>query len=446
MEESHVRLRKGRFIKKDDPICEALSITNFNLMEICETHITYADNVDANIIHTKLHLDEDLDVGVKVPREIESIFEPAEYRPVIKPLDFTQEWIKQRKRMHSRSARLDEEDEIDLEMENIARKLRKKFSKQLKKQEAASEEQEVKKIGDELSFEETIDENPVVKGDSSPRKKAGLSLPNMKKKMAEEGLPPLNPDETFAGVPTSASQQISDDEPLAADPSSTSFKEVGEAINQIAPEIPAMPSLPRDPHISDEEGFVPMSPAVSSPPPMPQEDKEEAIEKAKSKGYEDGYKIGEEKAMIVIQEKVNQILDEFSKMIHEFEGMKSNILVSAQENFQTICQSMMESLLQREFQMNPKSFETIIERAIAEAVPDDEFKVLVSQDTYDRVKDDVSDSLKGRLKVDQGMKEGNFKIESKLSVVDGNISQIIEDLLDQADIELFDKHSDDKVG
>ena len=133
-------------------------------MEICDTPITYADNVHSNIIHQKLHTYSALDEGVRQSVEIETIFEPSEFRPVIKPLDFTQEWIKQKKRLHSRHARSDDEDEIDIEMENIARKLRKKFSNKMKQQERNSEANETRKIGEQLDFIEHIDDEVVEPG------------------------------------------------------------------------------------------------------------------------------------------------------------------------------------------------------------------------------------------------------------------------------------------
>ena len=149
-EDAHVRKKKGRFIKKGDPIAKVLTISDFDLMEICDTAVTYADNINANVIHNKLHDRDDLQGNVRQSQEIDTVFEPAEFRPVIKPLDFTQEWIKQKKQLHSRHSRLDDDDDIDIEMENIARKLRKKFKSDSKGLEANSEEDEVKKIGESL--------------------------------------------------------------------------------------------------------------------------------------------------------------------------------------------------------------------------------------------------------------------------------------------------------
>ena len=52
--------RNGRFIKKGDPLHKVLSITDFSLSDICVSPITFHDNANANIIHEKLHLREEL--------------------------------------------------------------------------------------------------------------------------------------------------------------------------------------------------------------------------------------------------------------------------------------------------------------------------------------------------------------------------------------------------
>ena len=64
MEENHIRKKRGRFIKKDDPIQFSMAISEFNLIDICEFDVTYADNVEANIIHSRLHLDDDIKAGL----------------------------------------------------------------------------------------------------------------------------------------------------------------------------------------------------------------------------------------------------------------------------------------------------------------------------------------------------------------------------------------------
>lgn len=433
-EESHVRNIRGRFIKKSDPLKKSLSITDFNLMEICDATITYADNINSNIIHNRLHPTQDINESIRASVEIETIFEPAEFRPVIKPLDFTQEWIKQKKRLHSRHSRHDEDDEIDIEMESIARKLRKKFNSDSDKKSKNSEANETKKIGEQLDFVSDIDSDTLEQfNDLAP-----LTQPS---------------DRENKPVPKDELNALDDPNDIGAEAIETAEQTPERSID---PNVPIQQDqIIQEPLMTRDRDFPPQN----SAPPIPQEqpnqnqsidpkveiDKENIYQKARSDGFEDGYRYGEEKAMLVVEEKVSMILSELANVVKEFEGLKGNILASTQENFQTVCQSLLESLLQKEFEMNPDSFTKVIQKAIAEAVPDDEFKILVSQDSYERLKSHIPEDLLQKIKVDQELDDHNFKIESQLSVVDGNIRQMITDLLEQADLALF-QDEDDKVG
>ncbi|NRA62921.1 MAG: hypothetical protein HRU19_00475 [Pseudobacteriovorax sp.] len=353
---------------------------------------------------------------------------------MIKPLDFTQEWIKQKKRLHSRHSRHDEDDEIDIEMESIARKLRKKFNSDSDKKSKNSEANETKKIGEQLDFVSDIDSDTLEQfNDLAP-----LTQPS---------------DRENKPVPKDELNALDDPNDIGAEAIETAEQTPERSID---PNVPIQQDqIIQEPLMTRDRDFPPQN----SAPPIPQEqpnqnqsidpkveiDKENIYQKARSDGFEDGYRYGEEKAMLVVEEKVSMILSELANVVKEFEGLKGNILASTQENFQTVCQSLLESLLQKEFEMNPDSFTKVIQKAIAEAVPDDEFKILVSQDSYERLKSHIPEDLLQKIKVDQELDDHNFKIESQLSVVDGNIRQMITDLLEQADLALF-QDEDDKVG
>ncbi len=66
--------KKGRFIKKDDPLKNHLEVSDFNLLEICESNITYCDNPNGNIIHKDLHSEEEIRKIEESPDEISHVF------------------------------------------------------------------------------------------------------------------------------------------------------------------------------------------------------------------------------------------------------------------------------------------------------------------------------------------------------------------------------------
>jgi len=125
-------------------------------------------------------------------------------------------------------------------------------------------------------------------------------------------------------------------------------------------------------------------------------------------------------------------------MIHGLHVLKKEILETAQDNFIIICQSMIEALLEREFTLNPASFAHVISRAIKEAVPDDKFKVIVHPSQLNELRNILPPEISKSMASSDQVKPHSFKIESDLTVVDGNISNIVRDLLAQADLQILD--------
>ena len=130
--------------------------------------------------------------------------------------------------------------------------------------------------------------------------------------------------------------------------------------------------------------------------------------------------------------------------MENLQGMQKSILTHVQENFLMICQSFLEALLHREFKVNPESFGAVIERAISDALPDDEFIIHVSPQAFQDLNNWSNPEMRRRLRVDDKLQNDHFRVEGKHSVIDGDLPKIIRDLLDQADIQLFE--SKEKAG
>lgn len=362
--------KQGRFIKNDDPIRKVLTITDFSLSEICESPYTSADNANANIIHEKLHHPEELQIGVRNSSEIEVEFPPTEERLVIRPLDFTDEWRRQKKRQANRQSRSDEDDDFDI-------------------------------------FNQNPDGNDQ---DEAERAPAAAPTPVVG---AKEPAPVATP------VPPPAPTPIAQVERPAAVPT---------------PPPPVPPAAPKN-------DFVPyMAQGEAITIERPSEEELEAIrEAARNEGYRQGYKLGEEKATLESRQKVQAILSEVATIIEQLQGMQRSILGHVQDNFQTICQSLIEALLQREFNMNPDSFSAIVERAIAEAIPEDEYRIFVSPTVAKELHTWQDKKLAQNIRGDDALQGYHFRIEGKNATVDADLHKIIRDLLDQADLSLFEE-------
>jgi len=386
----------GRFIKKDDPVRKVMTINEFNLMEICDKPVTYHDNANANIIHNKLHAEDELAEGVRDSYEINMSF-PHESRPVIRPLDFTDEWKKQKKRMANRHHRLEEEEEFELDVTSLLKENKIDFKK--------------------ATFKAIESNTPE------------------RKKDQQETKPTVNLFPQAIPVRTTA--------PEAKAASPTSAPARATATRATTPEAPVN-NVP-----TATEDFVPYVPTreVSNPeavvqkveaPRLTEDERERLREEARAEGYQQGYLQGEEKGTLSAQDKIHTITDELANIMENLQGMQKSILTHVQENFLMICQSFLEALLHREFKVNPESFGAVIERAIADALPEDEFVIHVSPQSFQDLNKWSNPEMRKRLRIDEKLQNDHFRVEGKHSVIDGDLPKIIRDLLDQADIQLFE--------
>ena len=396
------RRRIGRFFKHTDPVLKVVSVTDFALEEICETQMTIPDNALGSIIHVGLHEASMLSRGIKPSKDLNrDLATPETRRPVLRPLDFTGEWRRMRARQQGRSAKQDEEDEMEIEAE------------QSRKRDAA------KNVPRATS--PIVTATPVV----------------------------ATPGEVLAGALDAGPNEDLRAAGFSAAENSSALKIQRKMMDTAAPLI--------------DPGFVPMAggPQGSNPEHEAIEQYHEeltekrmqasasgaAAEEAGRRGFEEGYRAGEERAIQEAQSVAQESVALVNKLVTELETQKRAVLANAQENFQVLTKALISALIQKEFSANPESLATVVQRAIAETVTDDQFTVHLHTQTLAAMIPFADDKLKARLVANDSVNPGEFRIEAKLSVVDGKIDQIVKDLLDQADLNLFDlDKTKDKAG
>ena len=433
MSEKEGKKRHGRLMKKNDPVLDVVNITEFKLTDIGESPTVYPDNFNANIIHRNLHMEIDIDAALKEPELAhKDLSSESNRRPVMRPVDFTADWNRMRQRASKRGMRFDDEDELEAELEY-------------------------------LTSRDTGDESP----DSAEAAGTETGEPGGESRTAGRA-----PEETGTGAgeaPTAPPGQNPIESPLpgnddtnsplvinrdTVDANRETVDAAGDAIRNMAPPAPATEeSLEREDQLSS--GIIPETspgpPPGEVPPttPAPQAPAEQVREVATpppeaAGAADDAFRNGEEEGR---QEGRRQILELSNRMLDtlsELEGLKKNILMNAQQNFQVLCQAMLESVLQKEFDLNPEAFARFLERAISETVPKDDFKLRVNPEALEAIRSVISPDLAERLVADPEVKNGEFRIESNMSVVDGKIGDMIRTMLDGADLNLFP--TKDKTG
>ena len=168
------------------------------------------------------------------------------------------------------------------------------------------------------------------------------------------------------------------------------------------------------------------------------EDETHIVDEAKAQGYEDGFRIGEEKATLQTKQMFGELLGTIEELVHDIAALKKNVLFNAQENFFVLCNALSQAIFKREISLNPERLAEVIKRAIDEAVPEDEIKVILNSRSAAALKKVLPEKMKVMIRTDDTMDEGRFRIDSKLTVIDGDISQLIYDMIQQADLSLFE--------
>ncbi len=377
--------RLGRFLKKGTSVFEKISLVDFSFQDIKAPKGLTPDNANRTIIHIENHDQESLDHALKEHTKFDlDLISPEDRQRVIMPRDFTADWERDRSMRKRKVARFDDDD-FELELDSLKRT-----------------------------------KTPVQPAPDTPS-----DLPSP---------PPAPKIDTWQ-----------------------TMEEVGKAINELhsketSKEQPIQPMVQST--IPENSNFTQVSPEqevaalaqyqrqqqeLAKMKAEFQEELENILESEKAKAYREGFSLGEEKAELQTRTKSVELLKNITQIVAELSQLKFLILSNVQENFYTICQAIGEALVKREFSIHPDTFAEVLRRALSESVQPNNVKILVHPEMYDKLMTLNIADLKGILQKDDQIDKAGFKLESHLSVIDGNISEMISKMLKQADLGIFDK-------
>lgn len=419
--------RQGRFIKRGSRVADKVDVVDFVFREMAKTPTITHDNAARTIVHAKYHLPDEVEESVRPPETFNDDLQPGmQRRTVILPMDFTKDWERDKKLRKDRSMRSDE----DLDFE---------FDQALGSPPDEDEEEEAQ---------------------ASAAGKAVAEIQAAATAQAEEiAAEQTKQDKKKAAQTVTAAARPDQEQHFA------SIDAVGAAIKSLMGNQPVEPAGGAGVNLKGQDAFVPIGSPSQNPVDVEARAAEEykqrqaqqkafeaemqqKAEEAKAQGYRDGYRLGEEKAELAARQHAAQVFGKVSELIGEFSNLKKEILSNVQENFYELSQAIAEALTQREFSVNPATFTAVLQRAIDEAVQGDSFKIRVHPDMYDRIASlgagEVKELMPSLVK-DAEIEPFDFRIESSLSVVDANVRKMIKDLLDKADLQLFEKEDEEKA-
>jgi len=385
--------RSGRFIKGNDRLMSHVSIGNYSFEEICPTPIASFDNEDATIIHARLHTAADLERTVRSHPKFDQMLKPQDGdRIIIKPVDFTPEWNQVVSPSTGRRRRIGRGDDATELSDEGRRELAMIFGGEV----AAPPAEEVAVKAS--SENDGMVDAPLIETESVLQREGGSFR--------------INREETASGsfIPLETSGS-------------------GETASTVEAAAADAWKVRKDLELE-------MQKAVA-------EAKEAAvIEGQKSgfdTGYQEGFRSGEEKGELGARQTASQFFGRAGDLIREFESLKGQILDNVQQNFFDLCQAMGEALLEREFEIRPDSFASIMRKAVSETVKGDQFKIRLNPETADALAKSGIKDLDDHLVKDAHVPAWEFRLESQLSVVDVQAKKMVKNLLSQADVTLFAK-------
>jgi len=412
----------GRLLKKGSKLMTCVSMVEFRVDEVTQNMPLGFDNPDRSIINTRFHDPKDIERSVKQPSAINTQLKDLN-KPrhgVIFPADFTQDWYNERQNKNRRKKEQDDEDE-DIDFAEMARTQGGRRGRR--------EDQE---------HEDTSSEDRLTTS-RNHTSSAGIEPSSM---VAQ----PMQPQDFRNNDPTQT-QKFLNTHGMSAAISKAFSPNNAENSNQenngAAEAFTPLPTQSEQAPVAAEDRAIESWKNQQMIAKQHEQILEDLKSQARSDGYQSGFREGEEKGLISGQKKAAQVFSKVEEIITEFEGLKSLVLDNVQKNFYELSQAIAEALLGREFSIKPEAYATMIQRVIKDTIAPNEFKVKLHAETWQRVNDLGIPELSPHLVKDSSIPVGEFRVESALTVVDVSAKKLVQQLLEKADINLFD---DKKAG
>jgi flagellar biosynthesis/type III secretory pathway protein FliH len=406
----------GRFIKRSDRLMDHVAIGKFSFEEICPSEMAYFDNDDSSIIHVRLHEPSNLEKTVRQHPNFDVDISPQDgEREVILPRDFTNEWRSYVSPSSGRTRRPGRGDDV-MELNDEGQR---QFAEIFGGGAASSVFTSRAAESQEKNGASNAEQSPLAAdaGVFRINREDIRSAPAAQDLRSSQPQPPSEEFIPLGTAPASASvDSVSQVETAAVD-NWKARREMEEEANRLAA-------------AAREDGL--------------KSGLEEGRKSGYEKGYEEGFKIGEEKGELSARQVASQFFGRAGDLIKEFESLKGQILDNVQQNFFDLCQAMGEALLEREFEIHPEAFASIMRKAVTETVKGDQFTIRVNPATAEAMAKAGVQDLDSHIVKDAAVPAWEFKLESQLSVVDVQAKKMIRSLLGQADVSLFKK--EDKAG
>jgi len=431
----------GRFIKKDSSVMKKVALEEFRFSEINPLATIDQDNSRRSIVHAKYHPEEELIEAVRKPKKFEDdLSQPDSRRPIIFPVDFTGDWEREKKMRKDRSQRADEDDDFNYGNDSGYESKLTASAYDLTQHSLNESQRELRRDPTVKSRDDSDEESEITRL-HTPLKIAGPAIKEFSQNTVDDKL----------GSHFSIGSAPNSHQPAPLNLEQAMNPKPAEHDNLVLPEnldaqsnfIASQPTSTDSIHDPEENAAETYRQRVAQEK-VDQEKVQALYEEAKAKGFEDGFRAGEEKGELQVRQSAGTLFEKVHGLVESFMELKGTVLENVQENFYTVSQAVAEALLKREFKINPESFATVVRKAIEDAVAPNDFKIRVHPKMADKLSGIADKQFLKCIVKDPSVEDGDFKIESNLTMVDVSITKLVSDLIEQTDISLFE--AVEKVG
>lgn len=409
--------RKGRFLKKGTRLFDLVEVEDYNFSKIREYKSSvYPDNPNFNIIHKRFH--EESEISKKVldgEKKFDELIAKNLRNQVIRPRDFTSDWIEEKKKAKRRSANKEfDEDEFEMQMEEEEYKM-------IHQVEENDDDDDDEVDSDNGTDRHEINDANEVSDSSHASDDLNQKLSNMNEM-------------------TRQSQASFDD--LKREEVS-GFKNVEDAIQSFS--STEKNSIPGEPAYSGFE-HKPDGPAKSFPSDLNQ-DIDGKLRTIELKEQELNKKMNDLEHQ---RKELAQEIDSFRKTSKQFEekvaevkNLRKDSLGKAQENFYQITEALSEAIFQKSINLNPSLFKNLVDKIIRDSSFGDQYRVKVNPIFLETFKSYLPEDQTSLWQADDNVAEGEFVVENENSSIKSDLKQIVKEMLSDIDLDIFQEPKED---
>ena len=390
---------KGRFFKHNSRMMKVIKLEEFDFHQLKADFTLYPDNANGSIVHSRLHNADVIKKNTQLPSNLFPSLQDEHAPPNMKPRDFTDDWKDaRRKAQRKKGLNQEEEEDFDNELEEHFARLEQK----------GPETRNVKAIDDQEEGAGEIN----IEAQSDPSLEVEEDLDD-----ADGDVAPTNP---------LMIRSDEDDPGVGREPVESPLEDLQQNAEPLQFDAPPEVEPVEAPSVEDDE---------------PKYEQQE-VEKIMQDAFEKGFQQGAEEASKGNAD-IEDVVGKMKSSLEELSDLKNKTLNNIQNNFQELTAAICEGVLGHTLSEDPFLFAKVIQNAVDKGVKDDQFKVQVGPQMYDKLKDVVDEKLLSHLELNEEIEGENFKVVADWGEVDGAISKLIRNLLSDADTRLFDKGSDD---